>query len=155
MVCQYAYYYWTVQSNLFYLRPTHGKVGNSAHCQALSMRPSYITKNKLSPSIINPRPCAAFYSIQLVVGGSVGPPRCSAPDGPRASRKKRACCPQWEKVDGIQFYCPRSTGDLRSQVKHPNWFTWDGDLADAIKPTKASESLSKWLRTVQITLILT
>ena len=34
----------------------------------------------------NPRPCAAFYSI-LLVGGSVGPPSRSAPDGPRASRK--------------------------------------------------------------------
>ena len=106
-------------------------------------------------SLINPRPCEAFYSIQLVGGGGVGPPSRSAPDGPRASRKKWSHCPQKEEADGIQFYGLRSAGDLRGQVKHPNLVTWDGDLADAIKPTKASESLSKWLRTVQITLILT
>ena len=78
-------------------------------------------------------------------GGGVRPPSRSAPDGPRASRNKWACCLQWEEADGIQFYGPRTTGDLRGQVKHPNLATWDGDLADAIKPTKASESLSKWL----------
>ena len=113
-------------------------------------------------------------------GGPLYPPSRSAPNSPRASRKKRACCLQWEEADGIQFYDPRSTGDLRGQVKHPNLVNWDGDLADAIKlycivlyyhhgrstrgvaitvhplkPTKASKSLSKWLRTVQITLILT
>ena len=37
---------------------------------------------------LNPRPCAAFYSIELVRGGgSVGPPSRSAPDELRASRK--------------------------------------------------------------------
>ena len=79
-------------------------------------------------------------------GGSVGPPSRSTPDGPRASREKRACCAQWEEADGIQFYGSRSTGGLRGQVKCPNLVTGDGDLADAIKPTKTSESLSKWLR---------
>ena len=45
------------------------------------------------------------------------------------------------------------TSEVRSNT--PNLVNWDSDLADAIKPTKASESLSKWLRTVQITLLLT
>ena len=89
------------------------------------------------------------------MGGPLDPLSRSASDGPRASREKRACCPQLEEADGIQFYDPRSTSDLTGQVKRPNLVNWDGDLADAIKPTKASESLSKWLRTIQITLILT
>ena len=38
----------------------------------------------------NPRPCAAFYSVERVGGGggSVGPPSRSATDELRASRKK-------------------------------------------------------------------
>ena len=34
------------------------------------------------------RPCAAFYSVERV-GGSVGPPSRSAPDGVRTSQKKK------------------------------------------------------------------
>ena len=45
-------------------------------------------------------------------------------------------------VSNFMVLC-RSTGDLRGQVKHPNLVNWDGELADAIKPTKASKSLSK------------
>ena len=43
---------------------------------------------------LNPRPCAAFYSIKLVGGGvRWTPPSRSAPDGPRASRKKTSVLP--------------------------------------------------------------
>ena len=105
---------------------------------------------------LKPSPVCGFLQHPTCRGaGSVAPPSRSAPDVPRALRKNERIAPQWEEADGIQFYGPRSTGDLRGHVKHPNLVTWDGDLADAIRPTKASESLSEWLRTVQITLILT
>ena len=55
---------------------------------------------------LNPRPWAAFYSVERVGGGGEGPsdPSRSAPDIVRASQKKnRACCTQREKADGTQF----------------------------------------------------
>ena len=56
--------------------------------------------------LFNPRPCAAFYSVESVRGGgSVGhPPQAVRPlMDLELCGKKRACCAQRGEADGTQF----------------------------------------------------
>ena len=77
---------------------------------------------KLVIIYLNPRPCAAFYSIQVGGGGgeSVGPPSRSAPDGPRALRKKNERVARNEKkpmVYNVMVLDQPVTPEVRSNTQ--------------------------------------
>ena len=70
--------------------------------------------------MVNPRLCAAFYSIQLVGGGgSVGPHSRSAPDSPRALRKKNERAARNKRVPMVSNFMDLGqpvTSEVRSNT---------------------------------------